>query len=85
MSQAPRLSQVRTGRGVRQRDVASALAVSRQRVSTVESTPVPALQVGTLASYVRAVGGRLMVGVELPGAVVPLWWDASAASRRRER
>ncbi|MET7816075.1 helix-turn-helix transcriptional regulator [Streptomyces sp. NPDC005395] len=75
MEEVPRLRAVRAGRGLRLLDVAAHTGVSKQRVSAVESTPVTALQVGTLAAYAHALGGRLMVGIELPDSVVvPVWW-----------
>ncbi|MEU0770552.1 helix-turn-helix domain-containing protein [Streptomyces albogriseolus] len=75
MGDVPQLRAVRAGRGLRLSDVAVQTGVSKQRVSAVESTPVRALQVGTLATYAQALGGRLLVGIELPGdVVVPVWW-----------
>ncbi|MFI7278444.1 hypothetical protein [Streptomyces sp. NPDC049879] len=65
----------RLGRGVRQVDIAQHWGVSQQRVGAVEAGPIPRLLVGTLADYVAAAGGRLVVGAEVAGGVmVPLYW-----------
>ncbi|MEU6932829.1 helix-turn-helix transcriptional regulator [Streptomyces sp. NPDC046374] len=75
MSNAPRLRDVRSGRGLTQSDVSTELKVSKQRVSALESAPMTSLQVGTLAAYAQALGGRLLIGIEVPGGVmVPVFW-----------
>lgn len=65
----------REGRGLRQVDVASFLGVTQQRIAVVERHRIEGLRLGTVADYVAAAGGRVLVGAELPGDVmVPLWW-----------
>lgn len=67
----------RLGRGLRQIDVAGAWPgrVSQARVSVLERHPVQLLQVRTVADYVAAAGGRLVIGAEIAGGVmVPLYW-----------
>lgn len=75
----------RTGRGLRQIDVAGAfpVPVSQARVSVLERRPVEVLRVRTVADYVAAIGGRLVIGAELPGGVmVPLYWRPEEEIKR---
>lgn len=67
----------RVGRGLRQVDIADGFPepVTQARVSVVERHPVPLLRVRTVADYVAAAGGRLLIGAEIAGGVmVPLYW-----------
>ncbi|MFJ4960231.1 XRE family transcriptional regulator [Streptomyces sp. NPDC088739] len=69
------LRSFRAGRGLRQVDVAALLRVSQPRVAAIERHRVDGLLVGTVADYVAAAGGRLLIGAEVAGGVmVPLWW-----------
>lgn len=53
------MTEMRKKAGMTQAEVASAMGVSQQRVSAIESGSVAELS--TLADYVRALGGELKV------------------------
>ena len=54
-----RLADVRKSRSLTQSDVAARMRVSQVRVSQIERGQLTASEVGTLVSYVEALGGRL--------------------------
>lgn len=54
-----RLAEVRKSRSLTQSDVAAQMGVSQVRVSQIERGQLTASEVGTLVSYVEALGGRL--------------------------
>jgi DNA-binding XRE family transcriptional regulator len=56
-----RLAEVRKSRSLTQSDVAAHMGVSQVRVSQIERGQLTASEVGTLVSYVEALGGRLTV------------------------
>ncbi len=58
---AYRLADVRKAYGARQRDVAYTMGVSQARVSKLENGDLQHTELGTLESYVTALGGRLRV------------------------
>lgn len=73
----------REGRGLRQVEIARRVGVSQQRVGAIERRPVPRLLVATVADYVAAAGGRLVIGAELAGGVmVPLYWRPEGEIRQ---
>ena len=59
--QAKRLADIRKSLGHRQADVAALMGVSQARVSRLESGDVSHTELGTLRSYIAALGGSLRV------------------------
>lgn len=60
--QAQRLADIRKAHGhARQADVAALMGVSQARVSQLESGDLSHTELGTLQSYVAALGGRLQI------------------------
>src|SRR5215469_11981700 len=60
--QAQRLAEIRKGLGhTRQSDVAALMGVSQARVSKLESGDLSHTELGTLPSYVAALGGQLRI------------------------
>jgi DNA-binding transcriptional regulator YiaG len=60
--QAQRLAEIRKSQGlVRQADVAAIMKVSQARVSKLESGDLLHTELGTLQSYVAALGGTLRI------------------------
>jgi predicted XRE-type DNA-binding protein len=58
---AYRLAEIRRGRGLTQTDVAAEMKVSQKRVSAVERGMLTRTELGTVAAYVAALGGRVEV------------------------
>jgi predicted XRE-type DNA-binding protein len=70
---AQRLAEIRKAHGlIRQADVAAAMGVSQARVSKLESGDLSHTELGTLQSYVAALGGNLRVVAEFDDATVEL-------------
>jgi predicted XRE-type DNA-binding protein len=60
--QAYRLAEIRKAHGhARQADVAALMGVSQSRVSQLESGDLAHTELGTLQSYVAALGGQLRI------------------------
>jgi predicted XRE-type DNA-binding protein len=60
--QAHRLAEIRKAQGhTRQADVAAMMGVSQARVSKLESGDLSRTELGTLQSYVAALGGHLRI------------------------
>ncbi|KUI36455.1 XRE family transcriptional regulator [Mycobacterium sp. GA-2829] len=71
--QAYRLAEIRKAHGhARQADVAALMGVSQARVSQLESGDLAHTELGTLQSYVAALGGQLRVIAEFSGKSVEL-------------
>lgn len=71
--QAYRLAEIRKAHGhARQADVAALMGVSQARVSQLESGDLAHTELGTLQSYVAALGGSLRVVAEFDGSTVEL-------------
>jgi hypothetical protein len=71
--QAHRLADVRKAHGLtRQSDVAALMGVSQARVSKLESGDLSHTELGTLQSYVAALGGSLRIIAEFGGSTVEL-------------
>lgn len=62
---AYRLAEVRRARGETQQALASSMNVSQVRVSQIENGEIGRTEVGTLRSYVEALGGRLHIVAEI--------------------
>jgi predicted XRE-type DNA-binding protein len=70
---AQRLADIRRAHGhVRQADVAELMGVSQARVSKLESGDLSHTELGTLQSYVAALGGNLRIVADFGEATVEL-------------
>lgn len=58
---AYRLAEIRKGRGLTQTDVAAEMHVTQRRVSAVERGQLGRTELGTVAAYVEALGGRVEI------------------------
>lgn len=58
---AYQLAEIRKALGLTQTDVAAAMHVSQRRVSAVERGDIARTELGTVASYVQALGGRVEI------------------------
>lgn len=58
---AHRLAQIRSQQSLTQASVAAAMNISQSRVSKIERGEIASTEVGTLRSYVEALGGHLRV------------------------
>jgi DNA-binding XRE family transcriptional regulator len=56
-----RLAEIRQERGLTQTDLAAEMHVSQKRVSAVERGELSRTELGTVAAYVEALGGRVEV------------------------
>lgn len=71
--QAQRLADIRKAHGhARQADVAALMGVSQARVSKLESGDLSHTELGTLQSYVAALGGSLRIVADFGECVVEL-------------
>jgi predicted XRE-type DNA-binding protein len=71
--QAHRLTEIRRALGhARQADVAALMGVSQARVSQLESGDLSHTELGTLQSYVAALGGQLRIVAEFGERTVEL-------------
>lgn len=71
--QAHRLAEIRRAQGhARQADVAAMMGVSQARVSQLESGDLSHTELGTLQSYVAALGGNLRVVADFGESTVEL-------------
>ncbi len=71
--QAQRLADIRKAHGhVRQADVAALMGVSQARVSKLESGDLSHTELGTLQSYIAAIGGQLRIMAEFDERTVEL-------------
>jgi predicted XRE-type DNA-binding protein len=72
-TQAERLADIRRAHGhARQADVAAIMGVSQARVSQLESGDLSHTELGTLQSYVAALGGELRIVAEFADGVIEL-------------
>jgi predicted XRE-type DNA-binding protein len=71
--QAHQLAEIRKAQGhTRQADVAALMGVSQARVSKLESGDLSHTELGTLQSYVAALGGQLRVVADFGESSVEL-------------
>jgi predicted XRE-type DNA-binding protein len=71
--QAHRLAEIRRALGhSRQADVAALMGISQARVSKLESGDLSHTELGTLQSYVAALGGNLRIVAEFGESTVEL-------------
>lgn len=72
VQRAYKLAEIRKAQGPRQVDIAEAMGVSQVAVSKIENGDLSRTQVGTLGSYVAALGGRLRVVAEFPDETITI-------------
>lgn len=71
--QAQRLAEIRKALGhARQSDVAALMGVSQARVSQLESGDLSHTELGTLQSYIAALGGSLRVVADFGESIIEL-------------
>ena len=70
--QAHRLADVRKKQAVRQVDMAERMHVSQARVSKIERGDLTHTELGTLAAYVEALGGKLRVVADFGTEIIPV-------------
>ncbi|MFJ1539206.1 helix-turn-helix domain-containing protein [Micromonospora chalcea] len=58
---AARLAEVRQRHEMSQTQVAELMGVSQARVSAIEKGELPATEIGTIAKYIAAIGGKLQI------------------------
>ncbi|WP_419995984.1 helix-turn-helix domain-containing protein [Streptomyces boninensis] len=66
-ARAHRLAEMRKQLGLTQSDVASRMHVRQERVSAIERGKTTSAEVGTIAAYVAALGGKLEIVAEFNG------------------
>jgi hypothetical protein len=71
-NRARTLTELRTGLGLTQAQVAGRMSVRQERVSAIERAAPGAAEVRTLAGYIEALGGRLEVIADFGGERVVL-------------
>lgn len=69
---AYRLAEVRKAQGETQEALARLMEVSQVRVSQIENGEIGRTEVGTLRSYVEALGGRLRIVAEIGDTAVTI-------------
>jgi len=69
---AYRLAEVRKAQGETQEALAKLMDVSQVRVSQIENGDIGRTEVGTLRSYVEALGGRLRIIAEIGDTAVTI-------------
>ncbi|MHB0928519.1 MAG: helix-turn-helix domain-containing protein [Candidatus Nanopelagicales bacterium] len=81
---AHELAEVRRATGITQMQLASAIGVDQSRISRIERGDLSRIEVGSLASYARALGGDLELIVRIGDVAVRLG-ERSGAARRTVR
>ncbi|WP_405998394.1 helix-turn-helix domain-containing protein [Streptomyces sp. NBC_00829] len=69
-ARAHRLAEMRKQLGLTQSEVAARMHVRQERVSAIERGNTKAAEVGTIAAYVAALGGRLEIVANFDGTRV---------------
>jgi DNA-binding transcriptional regulator YiaG len=69
---AQRLADIRKGQALNQKTLADRMHVSQARVSKIEHGTLARTELGTLESYVEALGGRLRVVAEFDDESIAL-------------
>ncbi|WP_199522437.1 helix-turn-helix domain-containing protein [Geodermatophilus marinus] len=70
--QAQRLADIRKAHALNQRALADRMNVSQARISKIEHGALIHTELGTLESYVEALGGRLRVVAEFDDQTIAL-------------
>lgn len=72
-ARAYRLREARRAMDYTQKEVASQAGISQARVSSIERGDLDRSLVGTLRSYLKAIGGTLHISATMPdGTILPL-------------
>jgi transcriptional regulator with XRE-family HTH domain len=80
---AYRLAEIRKQQGLTQTDVAAAMHVSQRRVSAVERGDLSRTELGTVASYVEAIGGKVEIVADFGDERVVIGLRAAATKHRQ--
>ena len=76
-----RLKQIRLEQRRTQTELAEEVRVSQRRVSAIESAALSTTEVGTIAAYVAALGGRLRLVADFNGETVVIHNEAAIAAK----
>ena len=76
-----RLKQIRLEQRRTQTELADEMQVSQRRVSAIESAAISTTEVGTIAAYVAALGGRLRLIADFNGETVVIHNEAAIAAK----
>lgn len=79
---AYRLAEIRKGQNRTQSDVAGLMAVGQRRISTIESADLARLEMGTIGSYIQALGGQLKLVADFGDQTVLIQNDPKAPAAR---
>jgi len=82
---AYRLAEIRKQQGLTQTDVAAAMHVSQRRVSAVERGDLSRTELGTVASYVEAIGGKVEIVADFGDERVVIGLRAAGTKHRHVR
>ena len=80
-----RLKQIRLEQRRTQTELADEMQVSQRRVSAIESAAISTTEVGTIAAYVAALGGRLRLVADFNGETVVIHNEAAIEAKTRRR
>jgi transcriptional regulator with XRE-family HTH domain len=76
-----RLKQIRLEQRRTQTELADEMQVSQRRVSAIESAALSTTEVGTIAAYVAALGGRLRLVADFNGETVVIHNEAAIEAK----
>ena len=76
-----RLKQIRLEQRRTQTELAEEMWVSQRRVSAIESAALSTTEVGTIAAYVAALGGRLRLVADFNGETVVIHNEAAIEAK----
>ena len=76
-----RLKQIRLQQHRTQTELAGKMCVSQRRVSAIESAALSTTEVGTIAAYVAALGGRLRLVADFDGETVVIHNETAIEAR----
>ena len=79
---AHRLAEIRKTQGLTQTDVAKLMHVSQRRVSAVERGDLSRTELGTVASYVEALGGRVQIVADFGDEHLVIGLSSGTPARR---
>jgi transcriptional regulator with XRE-family HTH domain len=82
---AYRLAEIRRQQGLTQTDVAAAMHVSQRRVSAVERGDLSRTELGTVASYIEAIGGKVEIVADFGDERVVIGLRAAGTKHRHLR
>lgn len=79
---AYRLAEIRKGQRRTQSDIAEIMAVGQRRISAIESADLARVEMGTIASYIQALGGHLKLVADFGDQTVLIQEDPKAPAAR---